>query len=107
MVKRISILCLACCCFSLYSFYGQPQGAGGFSRGTAHASYPDCRIVRRHRLFHRDLGRHGTRRLEFSGGGRSVVPPDFRHEPPVGWYIMSPEVKHEVGGHAGRGAPGA
>ena len=68
--------------------YGQPQGAGGFlACGTAHASYPDYFTVTS-----ADMERDGW---SFPVEGGVLFTPDFRHEP-IGWYIMSPEVKYEV-----------
>jgi len=94
MVKRISILCLALLLALLYSFTGKERvdfsrverrmlhiPTAGLFDGTGYFTVTSA-----------DMERDGW---SFPVEDGVLFTPDFRHEP-VGWYIMSPEVKHEV-----------
>ncbi len=96
MVKRVLVLCLGLSLALLYSFTGGRGGRAGFSRAERRALHvPTAGLFGDGGCFtvtSADMERDGWT-LPVEDG----VPftPGFRHEP-VGWYIMSPEAKHEV-----------
>ena len=96
MVKRISILCLALLLALLYSFTGSRKERVDFSRVERRMLHiPTAGLFDGTGYFtvtSADMERDGW---SFPVEDGVLFTPDFRHEP-VGWYIMSPEVKHEV-----------
>ena len=96
MVKRISILCLALLLALLYSFTGSRKERVDFSRVERRMLHiPTAGLFDGTDYFtvtSADMERDGW---SFPVEGGVLFTPDFRHEP-IGWYIMSPEVKYEV-----------
>lgn len=73
MVKRISILCLALLLALLYSFTGSRKERVDFSRVERRMLHIPTAGLFDGTGYFTVTSAHGTRRLEFSGGGRSVV----------------------------------
>ena len=96
MVKRVSILCLALLLALLYSFTGSRKERVDFSRVERRMLHiPTAGLFDGTDYFtvtSADMERDGW---SFPVEGGVLFTPDFRHEP-IGWYIMSPEVKYEV-----------
>ncbi len=96
MVKRISILCLALLLALFYSFTEHRQERVDFSRMERRMLHiPTAGLFDNHDYFTvtpSDMRRDGWR---FPVEDGVLFNPGFPHEA-VGWYVMSPEPRHEV-----------